>query len=36
MIEKSSYFLDGDDLIERRTYDSEPFLEHAKALRAIG
>jgi len=26
---KTTLWLDGDDIIERRTYDSEPFLQHA-------
>lgn len=36
MSEKSTIFLDGDDVIERRTYDSQPFLEHAADLRSRG
>lgn len=33
---KSTLYLDGDDLIERRTFDSEAFLESAKQLRSLG
>jgi hypothetical protein len=36
MSEKQTFWLDGDDLIERRSFDSEPFLEHAADLRSRG
>lgn len=28
--------MDGDDLIERRSQDVEPILDHVKALRSLG
>lgn len=33
---KSTLYLDGDDLIERRTFDHTPYLENAARLRSSG
>lgn len=32
----STLYLDGDDLIERRTFDHTPYLENAQQLRSMG
>lgn len=29
-------WMDGNDLVERRTFDAEPFIEEAKALHSCG
>lgn len=36
MSHSTKLWLDGDNLIEQRIYDSAPFLEHAKMLRSMG
>jgi hypothetical protein len=33
---KTEYFMDGDDLIEKRTFDHTPYLESAAQLRSLG